>query len=39
MAFQLHPESMIFMVEGVAKPPFGDSIQAMSQVENNMRER
>ena len=39
MAFQLHPESMMFMVEGVAEPPFGDSFQAMLQVENNMIER
>ncbi|KAJ5172996.1 hypothetical protein N7492_005589 [Penicillium capsulatum] len=39
MPFELHPESMVFMVEGVANPPFGDSFRAMLQVESNMRSR
>lgn len=30
---------MMFMLEGVADPPFGDSFQAMLRVETDMRDR
>lgn len=39
MASELHPESMMFMVEGVSEPPFGDSLTDMLRVENDMRSR
>ncbi|KAJ5504562.1 Glutamate--cysteine ligase [Penicillium fimorum] len=39
MESQLHPESMMFMVESVAVPPYGDSFKAMLRVENDMKDR
>ncbi|CAG8060562.1 unnamed protein product [Penicillium olsonii] len=39
MTSELHPESMIFMVEGVAEPPYGDNFKSMLPVEKDMRDR
>ena len=37
MASELHPESMMFMVERVTEPPFRDGLKDMLRVENDMK--
>ncbi|KAJ6091164.1 hypothetical protein N7467_003133 [Penicillium canescens] len=37
--FQLHPESMLYMVEAVADPPFGSDILQIVEVERNLAKR